>query len=72
MVPDQVSFTLDAEKFKQFTATLDAPPGPKPELERLIARKAPWAVMQEALSEFEPGFELEREQPQHHREEWPR
>lgn len=31
-----------------------------------------WALMQEALTEFEPGFQLQREEPpQQLREEWP-
>lgn len=42
VVLDQVFFSLDAEKFKQFTAMLDAPPGPNPGLERLMAVKPPW------------------------------
>ena len=29
----------------------------------LLPLEAPWSLMQEALSEFEPGFELQREQP---------
>lgn len=40
---DQVFFGLDADKFQQFTAMLDAPPGPNEGLERLMAVKAPWA-----------------------------
>lgn len=39
---DQVFFSLEADQFKQFTAMLDAPPGPNPGLERLMAVKAPW------------------------------
>ena len=39
---DQVFFSLDAEKFRQFTALLDAPPAANPGLERLMAVKAPW------------------------------
>ena len=42
VVLDQVFFSLDADKFKQFTAMLDAPPGLNPRLERLMAVKAPW------------------------------
>lgn len=39
----------------------------------LLPVAAPWQVMREALDEFEPGFTLEREQPQpQEREEWPR
>lgn len=37
----------------------------------LLPTDAPWQVMQEALTEFEPGFQLEREQPQQQtRTEW--
>lgn len=42
VVLDQVFFSLDADKYKQFTAMLDAPPEPNPGLERLMAVKAPW------------------------------
>lgn len=31
----------------------------------LLALEAPWSLMQEALDDFEPGFELQREQPPH-------
>jgi uncharacterized protein (DUF1778 family) len=41
VILDQVFFSLDTEKFKQFTAMLDAPPS-NPGLERLMAVKAPW------------------------------
>jgi uncharacterized protein (DUF1778 family) len=40
---DQVFFSLDAEKFKQFTALLDTPPGENHGLERLMDVKAPWS-----------------------------
>ena len=39
---DQVFFSLDADKFRQFTQLLDAPPAQNPGLERLMAVKAPW------------------------------
>lgn len=39
---DQVFFKLDADKFRQFTALLDAAPAPNPGLEKLMAVKAPW------------------------------
>lgn len=42
VVLDQVFFSLDDSKFKQFNAMLDAPPAPNPGLERLMALKAPW------------------------------
>lgn len=40
---DQAFFKLDEEKFRLFTALLDAPVQPNPGLERLLAIKAPWA-----------------------------
>lgn len=43
VVLDQVYFSLDADKFQQFMALLDAPPRPNPGLERLLAVKTPWA-----------------------------
>ena len=39
---DQVFFKLDADKFEQFVALLDAPPKPNPGLERLMAVKPVW------------------------------
>lgn len=42
VVLDQVFFSLDASKFKQFNKLLDAPPAPNPGLARLMAIKAPW------------------------------
>lgn len=39
---DQVFFRLDADKFEQFVAVLDAPAQPNPGLARLMAVKAPW------------------------------
>ena len=39
---DQVFFNLDAEKVRQFTKLLDAPPGSNPGLDRLMGVKAPW------------------------------
>lgn len=44
VVLDQVFFNLDTDRFKQFNAMLDAPPGPNPGLERLMAVKAPWST----------------------------
>jgi hypothetical protein len=41
VVFDQVFFSLDEDRLKQFTAMLDAPPAPNPGLERLMAVKAP-------------------------------
>jgi len=41
-VLDQVFFSLDSDKFKKFTAMLDALPGPNAGLERLLAIKVPW------------------------------
>ena len=39
---DQVFFALDADKFRQFTQLLDAPPIHNPGLDRLMSVKAPW------------------------------
>ena len=47
VVLDQVFFNLDANRFKQFSKLLDAPPGPNPALERLLAVKAPWRTVPE-------------------------
>lgn len=44
VVLDQVFFGLDADKFKEFAAMLDAPPVTNPGLERLMAVKAPWST----------------------------
>ena len=44
VVLDQVFFSLDADKFNQFTALLDAPPSTNAGLERLMAIKAPWGT----------------------------
>jgi uncharacterized protein (DUF1778 family) len=43
-VLDQVFFGLENDRFKQFTAMLDAPPSHNPGLERLMAVSAPWAT----------------------------
>lgn len=42
VVLDQVHFTLDADKFRQFVDLLDAPPTRNPALERLFALKPAW------------------------------
>ena len=42
VVLDQVFFSLDAEKFRQFNDLLDAPPAHNPGLERLMSVNAPW------------------------------
>jgi len=44
---DQVFFGLDAKRFREFTAILDAPLGPNPGLDRLMAVKAPWSQQPE-------------------------
>ncbi|WP_223306732.1 DUF1778 domain-containing protein [Acidithiobacillus ferrivorans] len=41
---DQVFFGLDAEKYLQFNAMLDAPPCANVGLERLMAVKVPWEI----------------------------
>jgi uncharacterized protein (DUF1778 family) len=47
VVLDQVFFSLDSDKFQQFTAMLDAPPSANPGFERLMAVTAPWATVEE-------------------------
>jgi uncharacterized protein (DUF1778 family) len=42
VVLDQVFFALDADKFREFTKLLDAPPTRSAGLERLNAVKPPW------------------------------
>jgi len=42
VVLDQVFFSLDADKFRQFTQLLDAPAAHNPGLLRLMEVKAPW------------------------------
>jgi len=42
VVLDQVFFNLDAQKFQEFTAMLDAPTQPNTDLERLMAIVPPW------------------------------
>lgn len=44
VVLDQVFFRLDADKYHQFTALLDAPAKPNAGLERLMAVKPVWAA----------------------------
>ncbi len=39
---DQIFFHLDADKLRQFTKLLDAPPARNLGIERLMAVKAPW------------------------------
>lgn len=38
----EVFFSLDADKFQQFTALLDAPAAPNAGLERLLSVQSPW------------------------------
>lgn len=45
VILDQVFFSLNTDKFQQFTAMLDAPPSPNPGLERLMAVTTPWAAI---------------------------
>lgn len=42
VVVDQVFIGLNTDKFKQFTALLDAPAAPNPGLQRLLAVQASW------------------------------
>lgn len=44
IVLDQVFFSLDESRFRQFTALLDAPQDTNQGLERLMAIKAPWST----------------------------
>lgn len=44
VVLDQVFFSLDAERFEQFTTLLDAPVVPNAGLKRLMAVRAPWVT----------------------------
>lgn len=44
---DQVFFNLDADKFAQFTAMLDAPINHNHGLERLMSVQAPWGESKE-------------------------
>ena len=39
---DQIFFRLDAQRFAQFNALLDAPPARNPGLKRLMAVQSPW------------------------------
>lgn len=47
VVVDQVYFSLDADKFQQFNALLDAPAAPNAGLQRLLALQTPWTVSAE-------------------------
>jgi len=42
---DQVFFSLDTDKYRQFVELLDAPVQANPGLERLLAVKAPWSAV---------------------------
>ena len=44
VVLDQVFFALDADRFRQFTDLLDAPPARNAGLARLLAVQPPWTV----------------------------
>lgn len=44
IVLDQVFFSLDEDRFRQFTALLDASQSANPGLDRLMAVKAPWST----------------------------
>lgn len=47
VVLDQVFFSLDPDKFQQFSALLDAPAAPNAGLQRLMAVQTPWAAKAE-------------------------
>ena len=42
VILDQVYFSISEEKFKEFTAILEAPMTSNPGLDRLLKVKAPW------------------------------
>lgn len=44
VVIDQVFFSLNADRFKQFNKLLDAPSSHNPGLARLLKVRAPWGV----------------------------
>lgn len=44
IVLDQVFFSLDEDRFRQFIALLDAPQSANQGLDRLMAVKAPWST----------------------------
>jgi len=39
---DRTRFSLDAQRYAEFVAALDAPPAPSAALRRLLATPAPW------------------------------
>ncbi|MEO5353377.1 MAG: DUF1778 domain-containing protein [Magnetococcus sp. XQGC-1] len=47
VILDQVSFTLDAERFHPFSQLLDTPPPQNTQLDRLMAVNFPWLSSQE-------------------------
>jgi uncharacterized protein (DUF1778 family) len=55
VVLDQVFFSLDDDKFRQFTAMLDAPPSHNPGLERLMGVKAPGALSRNDIAPWRTG-----------------
>lgn len=44
VVLDQIFFSLDTDKFRQFNTMLDAPPSHNSGLEQLMAVTPPWAT----------------------------
>ncbi|CAH1386663.1 type II toxin-antitoxin system TacA family antitoxin [Candidatus Nitrotoga sp. M5] len=42
VILDQVFFSLNSDKFQQYSAMLDAPPSHNPGLERLMDVASPW------------------------------
>lgn len=47
VILDQVFFELDADRFEQFTALLEAPPDVNIGLQRLLSVQPPWKVNDE-------------------------
>lgn len=52
VVIDQVFFSLDADKFKQFNKLLDAPQVHNPGLSRLLKVQAPWRTKTAKAAKF--------------------
>ena len=55
VVLDQVFFSLDAVKFRQFAKMLDAPPVHNAGLERLMAIEPPWVAKRAGVHKRKPA-----------------
>lgn len=60
---DLVFFSLDADKYRQFTTFLNAPPTPNPGLVRLMAVQARGPEMKKPQQEMVPMLRLNRTAP---------